>query len=96
MDKVRTKLAEGGRIVIPAEFRQKLGLKTGDELLVFLDDGQLKIMTPARALKRAQELVRRYIPPGVSLADELIRERRAEAAREEEELHKGHRDPVRP
>lgn len=37
------------------------------------------------ALRWAQDLVRRHTPPGVSLVDELIAERRAEAAREEAE-----------
>ena len=36
----------------------------------------------AKAIKRAQEIVARYVPEGRSLADELIAERRAEAARE--------------
>ena len=39
-----------------------------------------------RAIKRAQDIVRKYIPKGVSLVDELIAERRHEAAREDEEL----------
>jgi hypothetical protein len=38
-----------------------------------------------KAIQRAQELVRRYIPEGVSLSDELIAERRAAARREDEE-----------
>jgi hypothetical protein len=33
-------------------------------------------------VRRAQEIVRKHVPEGVSLADELIAERRAEAARE--------------
>ncbi len=79
MVQTRTKLAEGGRIVIPAEYRQALGLHIGDELIVYLEDNELRIITPDQALKRAQELLRRYIPEGRSLADELIAERRLEA-----------------
>lgn len=37
------------------------------------------------AILRAQKLVRRYVSEGVSLSDELIAERRAEARREDEE-----------
>ena len=37
------------------------------------------------AIIRAQELVRRYVPEGVSLSDELIAEWQAEARRENEE-----------
>ena len=36
----------------------------------------------AQAIRRAQALVRRYVPAGRSLVDELIAERRAESARE--------------
>jgi AbrB family looped-hinge helix DNA binding protein len=78
MIEVRTKLAEGGRIVIPAEYRQALGLQVGDEVVLRLEDGEVRVFTPRQAIKRAQELVRRYIPQGRSLADELIAERRAE------------------
>ena len=82
---VRTRLSEGGRIVIPAEFREALGLAVGDEVRLRLDDGEIRIFTLDHAIRQAQELVRRYVPEGVSLVDELIAERRAEAAREEAE-----------
>jgi deoxyribodipyrimidine photolyase len=42
-----------------------------------------KHMSRARSIRKAQKLVRRYIPEGRSLADELIAERRAEAQQEE-------------
>ena len=37
----RTKLDERGRILIPLEERQKLGLKTGTEIELVSDDGTL-------------------------------------------------------
>jgi AbrB family looped-hinge helix DNA binding protein len=78
MMEFKTKLAEGGRVVIPAEYRQALGLHVGDELILRLEDGEVRIFTARQAIKRAQELVRRYIPQNRSLADELIAERRKE------------------
>lgn len=75
---IRTKLTDGGRIVIPAEYRQALGLHIGDELILHLQDDEVRIFTPQQAIKRAQELVRRYVPQGRSLVEELIAERRAE------------------
>ena len=77
-----TKLAEGGRIVIPSEFRQALGMNTGDKLILFMEDGELHILTLQQAIKRAQEIVRRYIPEDRSLVDELIADRRLEAENE--------------
>ena len=82
MTQVRAKVAEGGRIVIPAEFRRALGLDVGDEVILNLGEGQLTLLTPRQAVKRAQELVRRYVPEERRLADELIEERRAESAHE--------------
>ena len=82
MPRVRTKLAEGGRIVIPSEFRKALDLKVGDEVIIDLDEGRLTLSTPRQAIRRAQELVRKYVPEGNSLVDGLIADRRSEATRE--------------
>jgi antitoxin PrlF len=71
--------------VIPAEFRKALGVGIGDDMVIELTDGELRLRSFDAALKRVQEIVRRYVPEGISLADELIRERREEAAREESE-----------
>ncbi len=78
MNQVKTKLGEGGRIVIPAEYRQALGLQVGDEVILRLEGRELRIFTLNQAIKRAQELVSHYIPQERSLADELIAERRLE------------------
>jgi len=78
----RTRITDGGRLVIPAEFRRKLGLNPGDSVVIDIADGELRVRSLRAAVQRAQALVRRYIPAGVSLSEELIRDRRAEAKRE--------------
>jgi len=70
---------EGGLIAIPAEYLQALGLQIGDEVILRLEVGVLRIFTPEQAIKHAQELLRRYLPEGRSLSDELIAERRTES-----------------
>ena len=75
-------MGQGGRVVIPGEYRRRLGLRSGDEIIMHLDDEGLHLYTPAQAVARAQALVRRYVPEGRSLSDELISERREEAVRE--------------
>jgi AbrB family looped-hinge helix DNA binding protein len=79
---VRTRINENGRIVIPAPIREAVGLTRGQEVILWAEKGEVRISSPVARMRRAQELVRRYIPEGVSLADELIAERREEAARE--------------
>ena len=45
-------------------------------------DDELRVLTLKRRVERAQRLVRQHVKPGVSLADELIAERRTAASRE--------------
>lgn len=77
-----TKIDKNGRVFIPAEYRKELGLNPGDAVVIKLLDGELQIVSHAEALRRVRELIARYISPERSLVDELIAERRAEAARE--------------
>lgn len=79
MNEIKTRLTEGGRVVIPVEYRQALGLQVGDELIMRLEGGEVRIFTPRQAVKHAQELVRHYIPQGRLLSDELLAERRSES-----------------
>jgi AbrB family looped-hinge helix DNA binding protein len=80
--KVKTKVTEGGRIVIPARFRHALGIEIGETVTLSLEDDQVKIVSSLAALKRLQKRLRSRVPEGVSIVDEFIRERREEAATE--------------
>ena len=79
---VNTKVTEGGRIVIPAKLRQVLGIEIGENVTLSIKDNTLQITTRKEALRRLQALVRKHVPEGVSLVDELIQDRREEAANE--------------
>jgi bifunctional DNA-binding transcriptional regulator/antitoxin component of YhaV-PrlF toxin-antitoxin module len=68
-------------MVIPAEFRRSLGVGAGDQVVVDLKDGDLRVRSLDAVIERAQALVRRYLTHDVSLAEELIADRRAETAR---------------
>lgn len=80
-------MSQGGRVVVPKEYRQKLGLKEGDEVIWVEVDGQIVLTSRKQQLERAQkffaELFKDY--QGGSLVDELIADRRAEAARDDAE-----------
>jgi AbrB family looped-hinge helix DNA binding protein len=79
---VKTKVTEGGRIVIPAKMREALGLKKGTTVTLTLKNGSLEITTRDEAFRRIDELMKPYIKPGRSVVDELIAERRREAKNE--------------
>jgi len=78
----RQRVNENGRVVIPASFRKALGINIGDEVVLRMEDDELRITTLKRRVERAQRLVRKNVKRGMSLVDELIAERR-EAARNE-------------
>lgn len=78
----KLRLGPDGRVLIPAPFREALGLGEGDTLIAAIVDGELRLLTIAAALRRAQAIVKQFAPEGVSLADELIEDRRQEAERE--------------
>ncbi len=80
MNSVKTKISNGGRIVIPVAYRKQLDINPGDDVVLTLEEGEIRLITARQAVKRAQRLVRRYIPESVSLAEELIQERREEVA----------------
>ena len=78
----RKRLSEDGRVVIPASFRKALGINVGDEVILRIEDGEMRITTLKLRLERAQRRIRRYVKPGRSVVDELIVERRQEVNRE--------------
>ena len=84
MSGVRASLmvAPNGRVVIPADMRSVLGVKDGGKLIARIENGALVLESVQAALAGVQAMVRAYVPEGVSLVDELIAERRAEAERE--------------
>lgn len=82
MNEVRTKIGEGGRVIIPAVFRQALHLEVGDEIILHFEDNEIHIITSEQALAKLQAKVKGYLDKSdkpVSLVDELIAMRRAEA-----------------
>ena len=80
---INMKMSDGGRVVIPAEIRQSMGLKEGDTVLWELRGGEAVLTTRLAQMREAQAMVRQYVAAGVSLVDELIADRRAENAQDE-------------
>jgi len=78
----KVRMGPNGQIEIPARFREALGLKDRDVLFARLEEGEIKLLTPQAAMRRAQALVRKYVPEGVSLVDEFLADRRQEVERE--------------
>jgi AbrB family looped-hinge helix DNA binding protein len=81
-ESTRVRVDTAGRVVIPAELRQRLGIKPGQELILSETPGGIQVQTFRQVLTDAQDFFAHYAIPGKSVVDELIRERCDEARRE--------------
>jgi AbrB family looped-hinge helix DNA binding protein len=78
------KVEKSGRILIPAAVRRQMDIKEGESTVILsADETGIRVRTRKQALERVRAEVRRHVPAGVSLADELNAERRHEAAAED-------------
>jgi AbrB family looped-hinge helix DNA binding protein len=75
-EETRARVNENGRVVIPSSFRKMLGIEIGDEVVLRIEDGELRITTQQRRIERAQRRARQRLKRGASLVDELLTERR--------------------
>lgn len=80
---VWAKLGPTGELTIPDALLGAMGVEPGDDVVLRCEDEELHVSGRDAAIRRAQRIVRRHVPEGVSLVDELIADRRAEAARED-------------
>jgi AbrB family looped-hinge helix DNA binding protein len=71
-----------GRVVVPAAFRHRLGIDEGSELVARIEGETIVLEPRLAAVRRLQSLVGAAVPAEVSLVDELLAERRAEARRD--------------
>jgi hypothetical protein len=72
-----------GRVMLPSWRRKKMTIAASRELrAVVTDDRALTLEARDQDLRRAQALLRKYIPEGVNLSEELVADRRREAASE--------------
>jgi AbrB family looped-hinge helix DNA binding protein len=82
MEVVRARVNESGRVVIPASFRKALGIHAGEEVVLRVENDELRITTMRHSIEQAKRLVRRHVKAGTSLVDALIADRRAAAKNE--------------
>jgi bifunctional DNA-binding transcriptional regulator/antitoxin component of YhaV-PrlF toxin-antitoxin module len=78
----KIRVADDGSAVVPAAVTDALGLKSGDVLFVRAEGGEIRLRTPSAVARRVQTMVRKFVPEGVSLVDELIDDRRREVEAE--------------
>ena len=78
MTDLYVRLGKNGRIVIPAGFRRRLGLKPGDPVILRLEEDGVMIESRRTAARAAQRMIRERVPKGELLTERLFEMRRAE------------------
>ncbi len=81
-DAITTRIGDNGRFVIPSEIRKQLKLRDGDRVQVGIQDGKIVIYTAEALLAEFYGLTRNVRSADVDVVQELIDERRQEAASE--------------
>ena len=81
-DTERVPVDRAGRLVIPARFREALGIRGRQTVVVGLSGDSLRVRTLSSALERLQRIARRKNPDAARAVDDFIDDRRAEAAGE--------------
>jgi bifunctional DNA-binding transcriptional regulator/antitoxin component of YhaV-PrlF toxin-antitoxin module len=74
-----------GRVLLPADMRAALGLAEGDVITAWLKDGVVRMHSHRHGLRKIQVEASSMAAASVYASDELIAERRAEAAKETED-----------
>ena len=79
-------VADRGRLVLPAEIREKANIRDGDRVAVAIEaDGSISVTTQDVAIRMLRGMFKHLNKPGQPLAsDELIAERRREARRDDQ------------
>lgn len=80
-------VADRGRLVLPAEVRERLKIADGDRVSLTLeDDGRVTLQTREVAIRRLRGMFKHLAKPGERASDRLIAERRRQARMEDREF----------
>lgn len=82
MEKIKARIDNNGRLLIPSFFRHSLHLEPGEEVILYQDGNELKIRTFKESLNRARQLVKQYNKENLDLVELLLQTRREEAKNE--------------
>jgi AbrB family looped-hinge helix DNA binding protein len=80
MEQLTVRVDQSGRVVIPRDVRVALGIPDGGELRLTVEDGELRAVSRAAALRRIWAETA-ALPPAAQAATDMLFETRREEAR---------------
>ncbi len=83
MEMFTSRMEPSGRLLIPAEWRKRLNLRPGEDILLGLENGQIVILgSREQVVRKIQKRMKAFGGPERLWSEELSAERREEAGRE--------------
>lgn len=79
MQQHHAKIGEGGRLIIPAAYRKALDLHPGDELIIRIENGELRLFRQSQALQRIRAAVKKKMTKKINYVDEFLAERKRDS-----------------
>lgn len=79
---VTVEVGVDGQITVPSAYRKALGLEAGDQVVMKISGGELRILGRSAVIAEAKARVRRYLSGETNLVGELIARRESEAVGE--------------
>ena len=71
------KVASDGRVLIPLEMREAMVLGDDGRVTARVEAGELRLVSPAVAVRQIQARMRKFKKPGESVVDQFLTDRRA-------------------
>lgn len=72
MNQFRIRVNEDGSILIPDDFRKIMHLESDDEVIIRVNNGVAELYSLVNAVKRAQQIVKKYNKGKRVLSEQLI------------------------
>jgi len=72
VQQIHTKISEDGRLVIPASYRKALSIQPGDDIILQLQEGEIRLFRQSQAVRRLRIAVKKTISKGVNQTDAFI------------------------
>lgn len=70
------KVSSDGRVLIPLEMREAMALGEDGRVTARVEAGELRLVSPAVAVRQIQARMRKFKKPGKSIVDQFLAERR--------------------
>lgn len=71
------KVAPDGRVLLPLDMREAMALGEGGRVTARVEAGELRLISPAVAVRQIQLRMRKFKKPGESIVDQFLADRRS-------------------